>query len=555
MRRGADLSDTACSPIPGVSMRSPGARSQPAIPGTVLTSCKIWTLPLKLTMFRIPALPLALSLLALCAAQASAQAVDPGPPTGAGQSRPIEGQYIVVFKPEVADAASLTAQLAQSSSAQVIHSYSRALKGFAARLPAAAALALARNPNVALVEQDATVSLGETALEPPRLQPAPAWGLDRVDQVSLPLDASYSYRYTGSGVHVFVVDTGIRADHVEFGGRVAPGATVIADGFGSSDCNGHGTHVAGTVGGVTFGVAKDVTLVPVRVLDCSGSGSLSGVIAGIDWLAGQTTLRPAVANLSLGSGKSTSVNAAVAGAVANGVTMVVAAGNNGADACNYSPASEPSAVTVGATTSSDARASYSNFGACLDLFAPGSGIPSAWPSSPTAVNTISGTSMASPHVAGAAALALAARPGMRPAEVAQFLVASATLGKVTSAGRQSPNRLLYAAAVPVEPTSVTIAGLAGSAAKVSRGWTATATPFVTQSGNPGAAIAGVTVAGSFNVGGAGSCITGTDGRCRITSSRIATSTGSVTFTVTGVSGSNVQYAAPAEPPRVTIYQP
>jgi subtilisin family serine protease len=492
---------------------------------------------------------------ALIGSQAWSQGLEGRPNVGFAASRAIEGQYIVLFKPDTPNPAALAAQLARSGSGEVLQTYTRAVRGFAARLPAAAALALTRNPNVVHVEQDATVSLSEALQEPPLVQSGAPWGLDRVDQVSLPLDSLYRYRYTGQGVYAFVVDTGIRADHVDFGGRLVAGATAIADGQGTNDCNGHGTHVAGTVGGATFGVAKGVTLVPVRVLDCAGSGSLSGVIAGIDWVAGQTALRPAVANLSLGSARSTSVNAAVAGAVAQGVTMVVAAGNSGADACNYSPASEPSAITVGATTSTDSRASYSNYGKCLDLFAPGSAVASAWPSTAWAVNTLSGTSMASPHVAGAAALALAARPAMTPQEVTQFLIAQASSGKVVSAGRQSPNRLLYAAAVPAEPLDVTVAGLTGSSKAGRRDWTASVTAFITETGNPGAVIQGATVSGSFSVGGTGSCVTGADGRCTITSGKLANSVGSTTFTVTGVSGATIGYPVPTDPPRVTIYRP
>ncbi len=243
-------------------------------------------------------------------------------------------------------------------------------------------------------------------------------------------------------MNAFIIDTGIRPDHVEFTGRLLPGYTAINDANGTTDCNGHGTHVAGTVGGTSWGVAKQVSLVPVRVLDCKGSGTWSGIIAGIDWVA-NNPLRPAVANLSLGGSKSSAVNAAVAGAVAKGVTMVVAAGNSNANACNYSPSSEPSAITVGATANGDARATYSNYGSCVDIFAPGTAVTSAWNTGSSASNTISGTSMASPHVAGVAALALQANPAASPAAITSFLVSKATAGVVTSAGTGSPNRLVY----------------------------------------------------------------------------------------------------------------
>jgi subtilisin family serine protease len=318
---------------------------------------------------------------------------------------------------------------------QINFIYSNAIKGFAATLPSAALAALSRNPSVAYIEQDTAVSLNAVIT-----QTGATWGLDRIDQVALPLNGNYKYDADGTGVTVYIIDTGIRSTHSEFGNRVIPGYTVIAG--GTDDCNGHGTHVAGTVGGTTWGVAKKVSLVPVRVLDCSGSGSWSGVIAGIDWVA-QKAVKPAVANMSLGGGKSTSVNAAVAGASAAGVTMVVAAGNEKRDACNFSPASEPTAITVGATTSADARSSFSNFGACVDIFAPGSSITSALNTSDTATATWNGTSMASPHVAGVAALVLQVAPTSTPSEITAAILGGATNGKVTSAGNGSPNKLLH----------------------------------------------------------------------------------------------------------------
>lgn len=386
-----------------------------------------------------------LSLLAVAATSTLAQPAADTPARGGPALRPIEGQYIVVFKSTVAEPAALASQLARQQGGQLLHSYSHAIKGFAARLPAAAVEALRNNPNVDAVEPDSTISLSEAVISPPLVQANPTWGLNRVDQRTLPLNTSYQYQFRGTGVYAFVVDTGILAGHSEFGGRVVGGMSAVTDGLGTTDCNGHGTHVAGTIGGSTYGVAKDVTLVPVRVLGCTGSGSTSGVIAGVDYVAG-STLRPAVANMSLGGGYYAPLNQAVAGAVAKGVTMVVAAGNDNLNACNASPASEPLAITVGATTSADARASYSNFGSCLDVFAPGSAITSAWYTSTTALNTISGTSMASPHVAGIAALALAANPGAAPAQISDFITNNATQGVVTSAGTGSPNRLVFSLA-------------------------------------------------------------------------------------------------------------
>ncbi len=297
-------------------------------------------------------------------------------------------------------------------------------------------------------------SLTEPAPEPtPEPAPAPgepggvtrqaaSWGLDRVDQSALPLDGTITTAQNGAGVTAYVIDTGVRPDHTDFGGRVTGGYTSITDGNGSNDCNGHGTHVAGTVAGSRYGVAPAATIVPVRVLSCSGSGSTSGVIAGIDYAVRHHQAgTPAVANMSLGGGYSPALNAAVAAGVADGITFVVAAGNSNADACNASPASEPTAVTVGSTTNSDARSYFSNWGSCLDIFAPGSGITSAWYTSPTATNTISGTSMASPHVAGGAALMLSATPSASPAGVVSALQQAATRG-VISDTVGSPNLLL-----------------------------------------------------------------------------------------------------------------
>jgi subtilisin family serine protease len=255
-------------------------------------------------------------------------------------------------------------------------------------------------------------------------------------------------------VRVYIIDTGIRTGHGEFGGRASSGFTSITDGLGTDDCHGHGTHVSGTVGGTVYGVAKGVSLIAVRVLDCGGSGTTAGVIAGVDWVTGNH-VKPAVANMSLGGGASSTLDAAVSNSVTAGVTYAIAAGNSSADACNYSPARTPTAITVGATTSTDARASYSNYGTCLDLFGPGSSITSAWNTSNTATNTISGTSMATPHVAGVAALVLQGNPAWSPAQVAGELTSNASTGKVGSPGTGSPNLLLYSGSGggPPPPTS------------------------------------------------------------------------------------------------------
>lgn len=458
-----------------------------------------------------------------------------------GASRPIPGRYIVVFNPGVENPAALAATLAQAHGGQVHRTYTSAVKGFAASLPEAALPGLRNNPNVSLVEQDQTVSLNQVASP----QNQATWGLDRIDQADLPLDTQYNFGQTGAGVTAFIIDTGIRSDHVEFSGRLRAGYNAVADANGTQDCNGHGTHVAGTVGGTTWGVAKGVSLVPVRVLDCSGNGSWSGVIAGVDFVA-NSTQRPAVANMSLGGSLSASVNAAVAGAVAKGVTFAVAAGNSNADACTASPASEPTALTVGASSSLDYRASFSNWGSCVDLFAPGAGITSAWNTSSTATNTIGGTSMASPHVAGVAALVLQSNPGASPAAVADFIKTRATPNRIYSAGTGSPNLLLYSmsgATQPVEPAAKVVAfkSMAGSAAKTGGNWRASAAVTV-HDVNTGSAIPNATVTGTFFPGGAAKCVTNSAGNCTLTSAAIkVNASASSTFTGSGVSGTLIQY--------------
>jgi subtilisin family serine protease len=373
---------------------------------------------------------------AATAAQA-APADDLAPVRGAGQADAIPGEYIVVMKQNAAKGAVRDAkQQARGRGGQVRFSYDTALSGFSATLPDKAVEALRNNPNVDYIEADQQVTLDAT-------QSNPTWGLDRTDQRNLPLSSSYTYNATGSGVTAYIIDTGIRSSHNDFGGRVGSGYTSISDGNGTNDCHGHGTHVAGTVGGTTYGIAKSVTLKPVRVLDCSGSGTDSGVIAGIDWVTGNKT-GPAVANMSLGGGISSALDTAVQNSINAGVTYAVAAGNdNGANACNGSPSRVGPALTVGSTTSSDARSSFSNIGSCLDLFAPGSSITSAWNTSNTATNTINGTSMATPHVAGVAALYLQGNPSASAATVSSAIVNGATSNVLTGVGTGSPNKLLY----------------------------------------------------------------------------------------------------------------
>jgi subtilisin family serine protease len=341
----------------------------------------------------------------------------------------------------VAGANALTeARTAAGSDGRVSHVFRNALQGFSAELSDRAIAALRRNPHVALIEPDGVVTAQVDQASPP-------WGLDRIDQRALPLNKKYSYpAVAGAGVTAYVVDTGLAANDTDLTGRVGTGTTFVSDGRGTVDCNGHGTHVAGTIAGTTYGVAKQATIVPVRVLDCSGNGTWSGVIAGLDWVvADHAATAPAVANMSLGGGVSATVDAAVQRVITDGVTVAVAAGNSSTNACNTSPARVAGALTVGATDSSDRRASFSNYGSCLDLFAPGVAITSDWL---TGTNTISGTSMATPHVAGAAAVLLSRNPGspLTPSAVASNLVSTATTGVVKVAGNRSPNRLLFAPA-------------------------------------------------------------------------------------------------------------
>ncbi|MGI9097574.1 MAG: S8 family serine peptidase [Solirubrobacteraceae bacterium] len=379
---------------------------------------------------------LALAVAALALVPASGVAHTAAPVTGTGQPGAIPGHYIVVMKSAASDASKeRTKNRARARGARVDRDYGSALKGYAAMLPATALSDVRSDPDVAYVEADAIVSATTT-------QSAPPWGLDRIDQSSLPLNQAYSYTPAGAGVKAYIVDTGVRFSHQQFAGRAVSGYDAV-DGGSADDCNGHGSHVAGTVGGSTYGVAKQVDLVGVRVLDCTGSGTNSGVIAGVNWVTGDHAAgQPAVANMSLGGGTSTALDQAVANSIADGVSYAVAAGNENADACLGSPARAASAITVASTTSTDARSSFSNFGTCVDLFAPGSSIKSSWYTSDTATNTISGTSMATPHVAGVAALYLQSNPTASPGTVADAVHAGATAGKVTDAGTGSPNRLL-----------------------------------------------------------------------------------------------------------------
>jgi subtilisin family serine protease len=354
--------------------------------------------------------------------------------TGAGSA--VAGSYIVVLK-SGADPVAVAADHSRRLGLDVAFVYTHALKGYAAVVPAGSLDALRNDPRVAYVEPDSAVHADAT-------QQGATWGIDRIDQRALPLSGTYSYTATGAGVTAYVIDTGIRRTHAEFGGRAVPGVdTSTPVGVTTDDCNGHGTHVAGTIGGATYGVAKGVRLVAVRVLTCAGTGLSSGVIAGVDWVTGDHAAGvPAVANMSLGGGKSTALDQAVANSIADGVTYGVAAGNDTADACAGSPSGVAAAITVGATTSTDARASYSNFGPCVDFFAPGSNVTSASFLTDTGTATMSGTSMATPHVVGAAALYLQGNPSAAPQQVRDALYNLTTKGVVTDA-RSAANHLLF----------------------------------------------------------------------------------------------------------------
>ncbi|UTA46867.1 S8 family peptidase [Simiduia sp. 21SJ11W-1] len=384
--------------------------------------------------------PLAMAVGLLAASGAHA-----GQFIAATADKAIEGQYIVVLKQNTlaiqsqsmapaevrAMVEAKVGELARAHGATASQHFSAALQGGVLRMNERAAQRLANHPQVAIVEQDQIVSIDAT-------QNNATWGLDRIDQRSSSLDTKYNYTSTGAGVRAYVIDTGVNS-HPDFGGRVQNGWDFVDNDGNSSDCQGHGTHVAGTVASSTWGVAKGATVVGVRVLGCNGSGTNSGVISGIDWVA-QNHVKPAVANMSLGGGASTAVDNAVANLVNAGVVTVVAAGNDNSNACNYSPAREASAITVGSTAQGDARSYFSNYGSCVDIFAPGSSITSTSQSGGS--TTMSGTSMASPHVAGVAALYLAENPGATPAQVEAALEGAATQNAISDT-KGSPNLMLY----------------------------------------------------------------------------------------------------------------
>ncbi|MET8305586.1 S8 family serine peptidase [Micromonospora sp. NPDC005173] len=493
--------------------------------------------------------------LTVLAAATPALAAEPtGAIRAAGGDTAVADSYIVVFKDTAVSRGTVgdnAERLVGRHGGTVARTYGAALRGFEIRVGEKAAARIAADPAVAYVEQNHTVSIAGTQTNPP------SWGLDRIDQRNLPLNSSYTYPNTASNVRAYVIDTGVLYGHNDFGGRAVSGFDAV-DGGSADDCNGHGTHVAGTVGGSAYGVAKGVQIVGVRVLNCQGSGTNAQVVAGIDWVTANA-VKPAVANMSLGGGANSSIDTAVTNSVNSGVTYAVAAGNGNAlgvrqNACNYSPARVASAITVGATQNNDAAASFSNFGTCVDILAPGVNITSAWYTSSSATNTISGTSMASPHVAGAAALVLSANPSWSPQQVRDNLVNNSTPNVVTNVGTGTPNQLLYVVngtppandfSVSVSPTSgstaqggsvtatVGTATTAGSAQSVSlsasglpAGATASFSPSTVTSGGSSTltiATSASTPAGSYPV-----TITG--------SGAAGTRTATYTLTVTGSGG-------------------
>ncbi len=449
----------------------------------------------------------------------------------------VPGRYIVVFHSSVTDAREEALRMVQNESGKMRHVYSKVLKGFSASFSEQALERIRQNPKVAYVEVDQTMSVNSTYS-----QLSAPWNLDRVDQKTAPLTGTYNFSKTGAGVYAFVVDSGIRSDHTEFTGRILPGLSLVDDGWGVEDCKGHGTHVSGILGGTTYGVAKEVSIVPVRVLDCAGQGYSSDVIAGLEWIA-NSNLRPALANLSLGGDPNNSMDRAVANLVSQGVSVIVAAGNSRSDACNFSPSRVPSAITVGATTPREYRDGwYSNYGPCLDLFAPGTEIVSASNQSATGSVAFKGTSMASPHVAGAVALLLEGNPALSPSEISSLLTSNATANVVLDAGAGSPNLLLNVSFADISETlqSVAVKALSGSSAVSGKGWVATVMVAVMDPVS-GAPVANAAVSGKFSDGVLRTCYTNSLGYCSLKSGTLSLRSASTSFTMKNIFGAGLKY--------------
>jgi subtilisin family serine protease/subtilisin-like proprotein convertase family protein len=484
----------------------------------------------------------------LATALAAPAAAAPGEGTilRAGGPTAVAGSYIVVFKDtavSLSGVAGRSGELATRFGGTVGRTYSHALRGFEAKMSEASAKRLALDPAVRYVQQNHTVRASGIQ------SPTPSWGLDRIDQRNLPLSNTYTYPNTGAGVTAYVIDTGIVAAHTDFGGRGTTGYNAIPDPDWEEDsvedCHGHGTHVAGTIGGNAHGVAKDVRLVAVRVLDCGGSGTFAGVIGGVDWVTWHHQPgQPAVANMSLGGGSSQALNDAVTASIADGVVYTLAAGNDfAADACTVSPAGTPNGITVGATERDDARAEYSNTGSCLDIFAPGSAITASWYGGHMLTATISGTSMAAPHVAGAAALVLAANPTFTPQQVRDKLVNDAVTGMVTDPGAGSPNKLLNVSNIAPPGRDFSVA-VSATAASVNPGGSTTATvSTATTAGAPHPVTLSVTgLPSGATVSFSPSSVTSGGSATVTLSATAATAAGTYLVLITGTGPESIQIA-------------
>ena len=451
-------------------------------------------------------------------------------PSFAQTDRSDAGSYLVTLAPGTGSVASVVDRLTDLYGGTVRFTWTTALRGFSVTLPAGVADRLAASPLVSLVEPNVAMRVSDT-------QSGAQYDLDRTDQRS-GLDGKYTYNATGAGVTAYDIDTGIRATHVDFGGRASIGYDAVGDGQNGVDCNGHGTHTAGSIAAATYGMAKQAKLVAVRVLGCDGSGSADQIIAGLDWIASHAA-KPAVANMSIGTtvGTSSTIDAAVRGLVNSGVPIAVAAGNgygNGLyaeDACTHSPSDEPLALTVSAVDNTDTKPVWANYGTCVDLFAGGVDVNSTWYTSDTATNLDTGTSMSSPHVAGAAALYLSTNPTATPAQVASFLTSQATAGAVKSPGSGSPNKLLYVGGISGGSTPGNAAPVASFTSSVS-GATATLTDTSTDSDG--------TIASRSWAFGDGTTGTGTP----VSHTYTASGTYTVTLTVTDNGGATATKSAP-----------